>query len=491
MTDSYDLVAIGAGPAGESATELAAFFGHRSAVVERARPGGTVTTTGGVPTKTLREAAVYLAGLRQADVYGLSVEGTPGVVVDAIRRRTWSVCEQLQELTADNIAGRGVDYIQGSARLGAGGTVVVTGDDGRERELRARTILVATGSRPWRPPTISLDVPGVCDTDTILYRGRVPAEIVIAGGGPVGVEFATICHALGAKVTLVERGTRLLGMMDDEISSLLQTLFEEWGVAVRFESTVERVVPDGDSLNVDLSTGEALRPDTLLFAAGRVANTEGLGLDSAGVALDARGRVVVDDAFRTSAPGVYAAGDVLGPTLASIAMEQGRAAVCHAFGIPFEGTVDPSPVSAVYGMPEVSGAGLTEEQCREKGLDYEVGRARLDLTPRGAIAGRGGLLKLIFLKSDRKLVGVHCIGDIASEIVGIGQMVIRCGGTMNTIANMSFNTPTYSYAYKYAAFDGLRRVAGAARAGAAPGAPDAGRLPTDSRPPASVSSLEM
>jgi len=181
------------------------------------------------------------------------------------------------------------------------------------------------------------------------------------------------------------------------------------------------------------------------------------------VKLDPRGRIVVDENFQTSAKGIYAAGDVLGPTLASIAMEQGRVAVCYAFGIPFEGIVDPCPVSAIYGMPEISGAGLTEEQCREKGLDYEVGRSDLSLTPRGAIAGRGGLLKLIFLKADRKLVGVHCIGDIASEIVGIGQMVIRCGGTMNTIANMSFNTPTYSYAYKYAAFDGLRRLVSAQR----------------------------
>jgi NAD(P) transhydrogenase len=182
-------------------------------------------------------------------------------------------------------------------------------------------------------------------------------------------------------------------------------------------------------------------------------------LESAGIDVDARGRIMVDANFRTSAAGIYAAGDVLGPTLASIAMEQGRVAVCHAFGIPFEGTVDPSPVSAVYGMPEVSGAGLTEEQCSARGLDYEVGRADLSLTPRGAIAGRGGLLKLIFTRSDRKLVGVHCIGDIASEIVGIGQMLIRCGGTMNTLANMSMNTPTYSYAYKYATFDGLRRAA--------------------------------
>jgi NAD(P) transhydrogenase len=254
-----------------------------------------------------------------------------------------------------------------------------------------------------------------------------------------------------------------MAMMDDEIAALMEALFKEWGVTVLFGSTVDRVVATNDCVEVTLSTGDTLRPDTVLFAAGRVPNTDGLGLDAAGVAADARGRIVVDDEFRTSAKGVYAAGDVLGATLASIAMEQGRAAVCHALGIPFEGTVDPSPVSAVYGMPEVSGAGLTEKQCRERGLDYEVGRARLDHTPRGAIAGRGGLLKLIFLRNDRKLVGVHCIGDIASEIVGIGQMVIRCGGTMNTIANMSMNTPTYSYAYKYAAFDGLRRLAATSR----------------------------
>ena len=459
MTDSYDLIAIGAGPAGESATELAAFFGHRSAVIERDRPGGTVTTTGGAPTKTLREAALYLSGLREGDVYGLRMTTTAEVVLDTVRRRTASVCESLQTLTAANIASRDVDYIHGTAQLRGHGDVLVTDDDGRERTLRAKSILIATGSRPRRPSTISFDTAAVCDTDTILQRGRLPKDIVIVGGGPVGVEFATICHALGAKVTLVDRGACLMAMMDDEISALMEALFREWGVTVVFGSTVDRVVATNDGVEVALSTGETLRPDTILFAAGRVPNTEGLGVDAAGVALDARGRIVVDDEFRTSASGVYAAGDVLGPTLASIAMEQGRAAACRALGIPFAGTVDPSPVSAVYGMPEVSGAGLTEEQCRERGLDYEVGRARLDLTPRGAIAGRGGLLKLIFLKHDRKLVGVHCIGDIASEIVGIGQMVIRCGGTINTIANTSMNTPTYSYAYKYAAFDGLRRLA--------------------------------
>lgn len=459
MTDTYDLIAIGAGPAGESATELAAFFGHRSAIIERAQPGGTVTTTGGAPTKTLREAALYLTGFSQGDVYGLRTAALPEVATDIVRKRTQTVCELLQKVTADNIASREVDYICGVARLDPDGSVIVSDGSRVNRRIRARVILIASGSRPLRPKNISFEIPGICDTDTVLQRGWLPKDILIAGGGPVGVEFATVCHALGAKVTLVDRGTRLITVMDGEVSARMEELFREWGITVLFGSTVERAAAKGVGLEVTLSTGETLFPDTLLFAAGRIANTQGLGLEASGVELDTRGRIVVDKNFRTSVPGIYAAGDVVRPTLASIAMEQGRIAVCDAFAIPFEGTVDPCPVSAIYAMPEVSGAGATEEQCREQGLDYEVGRADLGLTPRGAIAGRGGLLKLIFLKADRRLLGVHCIGDIASEIVGIGQMLIRCGGTLNTIANMSLNTPTYSYAYKYAAFDGLRRLA--------------------------------
>jgi NAD(P) transhydrogenase len=458
MADSYDLVAIGAGPAGESATQLASFFGYKCAIVEKNRPGGTVTTTGGAPTKTLREAALYFSGLVEGDVYGVRVAAPPEIAIDAIRKRTWDVCDLLQKVTAENIARSEVDYIQGSARLDGNGRVIVGDAAADNRRLHAKTILIATGSRPARPSGIPFDLRGVCDTDTILQRGRVPRELLIIGGGPVGVEFATIGHALQAKVTLVDRGNRLMAMMDGEIARCMEDLFRSWGIQVVFGSTCETITPSGEGLEVRLSTGEVFKPDTVLFAAGRVSNTESLGLDVAGVALNKHGRITVDQSFRTSAEGIYAAGDVLRPTLASIAMEQGRAAVCHAFGIPFEGAVDPTPVSAVYGMPELSGAGLTEEQCRERGFDYEVGRADLALTPRGAIAGRGGRLKLIFLKSDRKIVGVHCIGDIASEIVGVGQMAIRCGGTMSTLMNMSLNTPTYSYAYKYAAFDGLSKV---------------------------------
>src|SRR5215467_13018834 len=256
MTDAYDLVAIGAGPAGESATELAAFFGHPSAVIERAQPGGTVTTTGGAPTKTLREAALYLTGFSAGDVYGLQMAAPPEISTDIIRRRTRNVCALLQTVTADNIAKREVDYIQGTARIDPDGAVIVSNGQEAERRIRAKVILIASGSRPFRPGNIPFDIRGVCDTDTVLQRGWVPKDIVIAGGGPVGVEFVTICHALGAKVTLVDRGNRLITAMDGEIAGYMEALFRDWGVALYFDTTLMSVAAKGDGLEARLSSGE-------------------------------------------------------------------------------------------------------------------------------------------------------------------------------------------------------------------------------------------
>jgi NAD(P) transhydrogenase len=459
MARHYELVVIGAGPAGESAALLAAAFGHRVAIIEREKLGGTVTTTGGAPTKTLREAAVYLTGFRHREVYGISVAAPTEVVLPIIAERTRHVCALLQQAIAENLARNQVEYLQGTARLGPQRTIHVTGSDGRTETLDADVVLIATGSRPLRPRQIPFDDPDVCDSEEIFKLGRVPNDLFIVGGGAVGVEFATVFAALGARVILSDLASRLLPAMDGELSRAMAEHFTRIGVRVRLgvgTDTIERV---GSALQVTLLDGGTLQPDAVLFAAGRAANTAGLGAEEAGIQLDPRGQIVVNGDYRTSVEGVYAAGDVVGPSLASIAMEQGRTAICRAFGLPFQKAVDEVPISAVYGMPEVAGVGLTEEQCQEREIAYEVGRSDLAITPRGAIAGHGGLLKLLFRRDDRRLLGVHILCDIASELVGIGQAAIMNDDAIDVFATRTFNTPTYSYAYKYAAFDGLKRLA--------------------------------
>jgi len=455
----YELVVIGSGPAGESAAVMASIFGRRTVVVERDKPGGTVTTTGGAPTKTLREAAMYLTGFRDRATYGISIAAPPEVVLPTIAERARQVCELLQRVVAQNLAQRQVAYLQGSARLGPNRTVQVTGPDGAVESLSADVILLATGSHPLRPSAIPFDDPDVCDTDQIFKLGRIPKELFIVGCGAVGVEFATIFAALGARVTLSDKMNRLLPMMDAELSQLMAESFAQMGVEILLGVGTESVERVNGALRVTLSDGSHLTPDVLLFAAGRRANTQNLGADVAGIQLDRHGHVIVDNDYRTSADGIYAAGDVVRPSLASIAMEQGRLAMFRAFNLPFRDALHPVPVSAVYGLPEVAGAGMTEEQCRDQEIAYEVGRCDLAITPRGAIVGHGGLLKLIFRRDDRRLLGVHAICDVASELVGMGQAVISSGEAIDVFAALTLNTPTYTYAYKYATFDGLLRLA--------------------------------
>jgi len=459
MTRNYDLVVLGAGPAGESAAELASFFGHSVAIVEKNKPGGTVTTTGGVPTKTLREATLAMTGFYDRDVYGITVAAPPKVAVEKIAKRTRRVAELLQNVTAKNIAKNRVEYLEGVAKISSNRTVLVTTSKGEHHKLSAKIILVATGSRPFHPKNIPFEDPDVWDSDEFFSRGRrLPKSLLIVGGGPVGVEFATIFAGLGVSTTISDSSSRLIRTMDAEMAELITAHFKRIGVDVILEAATKRIQRVNGKLEVTLTNGRSLSPDAVLFAAGRSVNTDGLGLEEAGVVLDDRGRIKVDHHYKTTADGIYAAGDVLGPSLASVAMKQGRLAACHAFGIKLKGTVDPMPTSAVYSMPEVAGVGLTEEQCRSQGLEYEVGRADLSLIPRGAIAGHGGILKLIFNKKDRRLLGVHCFGDIASELVGTGQMVMHYHGKITAFLELTLNTPTYTYAYKYATVDGLRKL---------------------------------
>jgi NAD(P) transhydrogenase len=459
MADTYDLVVIGAGPAGQSAAELASHFGRRVLIVEQHQPGGVVTTTGGAPTKTLREAALYLTGFRQEEVYGVRAAVPLEVALPIIAARVTGVRDRLQEVVAGQIAARGVAYLQGAARLGPDGAVLVTTPDGAGLELVARTILVATGSRPTHFPGIPFDDPDVYDSDQIYSIRAVPKEIVIVGGGPIGVEFATVFTALGIPVTLVSDADRLLPAVDGELAELMAEEFERRGVSLVLGAGADAVARADGRLTVTLSTGAVLTTDAVLFAAGRTPHTDGLGLEEVGVRLDARGHIVVDHYHRTTAAGIYAAGDVVGPTLASNARQQGRAAACHACGLVFGIAVDQAASTAVYGLPEVAGVGATEEQARAAGVPYVVGRCDLAMTARGAIAGHGGRLKLIFRADDRKLLGVHCIGDIASEILGLGHVALHVGGTVELFLALGLNTPTYSQAYHDAAVDGLTRLA--------------------------------
>src|SRR5450755_1539080 len=458
MDGGYDLVVIGAGPAGEVAAELAAAFGRTVLIVERNRPGGVVTTTGGAPTKALREAALYLTGYRQEEVYGVRAAAPLEAVMPILRGRIEHVRDVLQEAVTHRFVASGIAYLHGIAQLQADHTVPVTSPDGLVRKVAARAVLVATGSRPTHYPGISFDDPDVYDSDEIYSLRTVPKDIVIVGGGPISIEFATVFTALGIRATLVSNADRLLPNIDGELAGLVADEFQRRGVRLVLGVGADGVRRVDGQLRVTLSSGTGLDADAVLVAAGRTPNTEGLGLEQAGVRIDARGRILVDRYYRTTAPGIYAAGDVVKPGLASNAMQQGRAAAAHACGLVFGVEIDQTASSAVYGLPEVAGVGATEEQIRDAGIPYAVGRCDLATTPRGAIAGHGGLLKLIFHTDTRKLLGVHCFGDIASEVVGLGHVVLQLGGRVELFLTLALNAPTYSYAYHDATVDGLTRL---------------------------------
>jgi NAD(P) transhydrogenase len=461
---TYELVVIGSGPAGQSAAELAAFLGHSALIVEQGQPGGAVTTTGGAPTKTLREVALALSrGYLGEELGHAPTRPTMADALAVARRRTRAVSRSLQAATARRIENGGVAYWRGTARITSPRTLTVTREDGSRQDVTGSAIVLATGSRPARLPGVPFEDPAVYDSNRIFTLQQLPNDIVIVGGGPVGVEFATIFANLGVSVTLVDGADRLLPAMDGELAGVVMREFAANGVALALGTRVTEVSRRDGRLTIALSNGAVVQTDAVLMAAGRVANTDGLGLETAGVQLDQRGRVVVDRYFQTTCPGIYAVGDAAGPSLASLATQQGRAATCHAFGLAFGVPVDRTPSFAVYAMPELAGVGLTEEQVRTTATAYVVGRCDLSQTARGAIAGRGGRLKLIVAADDRRLLGVHCVGDIASELVAMGHAVLHAGGSIDIFLTLALNTPTYSAAYRDAAIDAMSQLAALAR----------------------------
>lgn len=459
----FDLVVIGAGPAGEKGAAQAAYHGKRVAIVERnARPGGAMVESV-YSTKTMREAALYLTGFGRREVYGVSLDLDPRRAVLGVRSRADHVVETMTAAVEQNLDRHGIEQVRGMARLEGGGRVVVVPPDGGpETSLQAEVILVATGSRPFHPPGIPFDHPDVLDSETARVLDGPLRSLVVIGGGAVGCEYASIFTALGTEVTLVDSGARLLTYMDGEVSDALAEVFRSMGMRVVLEAGHASVRREPAGLLVELREQEHLRPEKVVFAAGRVGNTDGLGLQEAGVKVDERGRITVDECFRTTAPGIYAAGDVIGqPALASVSMEQGRVAACYAFGIPFKQSVDPLAPFGVYSIPEVAMVGLTEEAARDAGIDYETGSALFALNARSSIAGStSGMVKLVFARDDHRLLGVHILGDDATELVHQGQAVLHFGGTIDHFIHSTFNVPTASEAYKYAAYDGLQRLNG-------------------------------
>jgi NAD(P) transhydrogenase len=454
----YDLVVIGAGPAGEAAAELAGSLGYSVALVERDTVGGTVVTSGGAPTKTFREAAMYLSSFGKEKVYGIALSAPAEVMYPAVRARARVVSEQLRQAAVEGLRERGVHLVHGDGQLDGEHSLVARAGGGADRRLHADRVIIATGSSPLHPSGVPFDDPCVFDSETVADIARRPRELLIVGGGAIGVEYATIFSAFGVPVTVLDGAPGLAAMMDGEISRRLEHVLLTRGNKLILGTGMASVRRDGDDLAVELTDGRELRPDALLFAAGRSVSTTGLGLEKAGVEIDARGRIVVNPERRTSCPWVLAAGDVIGPSLASVAIDQGRQAVCGALGLDFSVHVDQIPAAAVYGLPEVARVGRSEEDCAAEGIPYETGRCELGTTPRGLIAGQEGLLKLVFHGGTGVLLGVHVICEIASEIAGTGQAMMHAEATIEDVIRMAYNTPTYTYGYKLAASDVLARL---------------------------------
>ncbi len=451
----YDLLVIGSGPAGQRAALEAAKLRKRVALVERrAVVGGVCINTGTIPSKTLREAVLYLSGYHQRPLYGEAYAVKREITMADLFRHTQHVIRKETEFVEAQLHRAHVELLHGAARFVDEQTVEIVAPDS-QRLLRAARIVIAVGTRPSRPETVCFQAQRIIDSDEILELEDVPRRLVVVGAGVIGSEYATIFASLGSQVTLVDQRPRLLDFVDDEIAEAMQYHFRSQGGVLRLGESVESVacpLTAADPVVAQLASGKRLVSDCLLYAAGRVGATADLGLERVGIVADARGRLAVDEHYRTATPGIYAVGDVIGfPSLASTSMEQGRRAALHAFGQPSP------PVSAlfplgIYTIPEISMVGQTEAALTAAAVPYVVGIARYREIARGVILGdETGMLKLIVGCEDRRLLGVHTLGQGAAELIHLGQAVIALGGTVDFFIESVFNYPTLAEAYKVAA----------------------------------------
>lgn len=461
MTENYDLIVIGAGPAGEKGASKAAQYGKRVALIERAPYlGGAGINTGTIPSKTLRESALYFSGLRQRGLYGIDYSLRENLTVKDFMYRERTVVRKERKMIMEHIEEHHIDLIHGEASLKGARRVTVNSSQGEE-ELCGDMILIATGSSPHHPAEIPFDHELICDSDSILKIKRLPKTMVVVGGGVIGTEYASIFTALDIRVTLIERTDRIVSFVDSEIGQRLTDQLAKLGLKFLFNERMTAIERRDDHVHLTLEKGGSLDAEVALIAAGRQSNVQGLGLEEVGVKLGQRGLILVDENYRTNIPNIYAVGDVIGfPALASTSMEQARAAVVHAFDLKYKETLAPYLPFAVYAVPEISMIGLTEDECKEREIPYLVGRAYFAENARGQIIGdTSGMIKIIFSPKDKKLLGAHLIGEQASELIHIAEHVMLAEGPIDAFIHAVYNYPTLSDSYQYAAYDGLEQHA--------------------------------
>ena len=458
----YDLIVVGSGPAGRRAAIQAAKLEKKVLVIEQGkRVGGVSVHTGTIPSKTIRETALNLSGWRERGFYGRSYRVKQEISADDLRRRLLITLDHEVEVLEHQFARNRVQSIRGHASFVTPNTMLIVKDDGEELHVQGTSILLAVGTKPYRPDTIPFDGKTVVDSDELLDLENLPRSIVVIGAGVIGIEYATIFSALDIAVTVIDPKPTILDFIDKEIVEDFIYQLRDRNMKLLLGQKADKVERlDSGKVSVTLDNGRQVVTDMVLFAAGRMGATDTLNLSAAGLEADSRGRLKVNpETFQTSVPHIFAAGDVIGfPSLASTSMEQGRIAARVAVG-----TIAMEPQKyfpyGIYAVPEISTCGLTEEEVKERGIRYEIGIARFRETSRGHIMGLDtGLLKLIFSMKTRRLLGVHIVGEGATELVHIGQAVLNLKGTVEYFVENTFNYPTLAEAYKIAGLDAWNRM---------------------------------
>ncbi|MEL7109178.1 MAG: Si-specific NAD(P)(+) transhydrogenase [Pseudomonadota bacterium] len=461
MQNTYDLVVIGSGPAGRRAAIQAAKLDKRVLVIEKfPRVGGVSVHSGTIPSKTLRETVLNLSGWRERGFYGRTYKVKTDITVDDLKHRLSQTLNHEVDVLEHQFSRNNVTLVKGHARFAGEKQIEISKPDGSAVKIGFENVLISVGTKPYRPDNIPFDGDLILDSDEILNIERLPRSLTVIGAGVIGMEYATIFSALDISVTVIEPRAHILSFIDDELIAEFTHELRDRGVKMRLGCRAETVSRQGNHCFVDLSDGRRVKSEMVLYAAGRVGASDDLGLDAIGLSADSRGRLKVDPTtYETEVSGVYAAGDIIGfPSLASTSMEQGRIAVCHAFDLNDPPKPEHFPYG-IYAVPEISTIGFSERELREKRIPYESGIARFRETSRGHIMGlQRGMLKMLFHLETQKILGVHIVGEGATELIHIGQAALVLDGTLSYFIDNVFNYPTLAEAYKIAALDAWNRI---------------------------------